>query len=200
MKVVDKGKIDEKVVELLLDHGADVNAKNKGMTVLMKAVEKENKNITELLLKNGADANAQDDKKDTALMKAVNKGNKEITELLLKRNADANIQGNKKETALMMAVKKKNKEIAALLLKYGADVDLKNDEGKNVFYMADTDMLLFLEDYVRNYGVVSNQKYVVQNSHSVTNSGRRRIIHNVETRVQTSDDDNKKHYGRRLEL
>lgn len=72
MEVVDEGITE--VAELLLKHGADVNAKSysddkffKGWTALMCAAWNGNTEMAELLLKHGADVNATNYKGKTAL-------------------------------------------------------------------------------------------------------------------------------------
>jgi ankyrin repeat protein len=86
---VERG--DTKLVELLLSHGADVNAKAsrinwQGWTPLHIACERWwNEAIVEMLLAKGAEVNAKTDEGDTPLSLA--KGQKVIVELLRKHGA-----------------------------------------------------------------------------------------------------------------
>ena len=65
------GHID--VMRILIDKGADVNAKNKnGATALILAADKGNAEIVSFLIDKGADVNAKDGN-GTALMLAANK-------------------------------------------------------------------------------------------------------------------------------
>ena len=63
----------EKIVELLIANGADVNAKyeeaeyEKGKTPLHYAAREGNKEIAELLIANGANVNSLNDEKKTPL-------------------------------------------------------------------------------------------------------------------------------------
>ena len=58
----------KKTAELLVQHGADVNAKDKSyMTPLHRAAEKNSKEFAELLLKQGADVHAKDNENKTPL-------------------------------------------------------------------------------------------------------------------------------------
>lgn len=72
------------VVEYLLDHGADVHAKDKGGLVpLHNACSYGHYEVTELLVKHGASVNVADLWKFTPLHEAAAKGKYEIVRLLL---------------------------------------------------------------------------------------------------------------------
>jgi len=108
---VQRGDTD--LVKLLIDSGADVNAralrygeagnvvtgpevwnrdekKNTGETPLHLAAKGENTQIVQLLLEKGAEVNAQDEDGTTPLDKAVYAGRTLNVKLLLERNADVN--------------------------------------------------------------------------------------------------------------
>jgi ankyrin repeat protein len=71
------------MVKLLLDKGADVNAKGEhGWRPLMEAANRGHSEVTKLLLKKGADVNLKHEYGWTALKIAKGKGNKEIVALL----------------------------------------------------------------------------------------------------------------------
>ena len=80
------------IVELLLDAGADLEAKNKrGWTAVMSAVDGGRKSIVRLLLSRGASANAAAVKTGwTALMAASSSGFKDISKMLVGAGADVN--------------------------------------------------------------------------------------------------------------
>ena len=91
------------VAELLVKHGADINAEgNDGETALMLAAICKNTETLELLLKCGANVNARDNMGRTVLFSA-NYHCPEFVELLLKYGADVNAKDNDSETALMQA-------------------------------------------------------------------------------------------------
>ena len=78
---VDTGKTS--LVQLLLDIGYDVNlATEKGHTLLMRAVEKEDLNMVEFLVEVGADVSAENADGASAIMIAKVKGYKNIASLL----------------------------------------------------------------------------------------------------------------------
>jgi ankyrin repeat protein len=76
------------IVQALLAHGADVNAKNKfGCTALMMAAVEGHADIVQALLSQGADVNAKDNDGYTALLAAEQMGHKEIVRMLKKDGA-----------------------------------------------------------------------------------------------------------------
>jgi ankyrin repeat protein len=141
----------EKIVELLLNAGANVNAQggNYG-TALQIASLRGREKVVKLLLKAGADANAAGGEYVTALHAASFKGHEEVVELLLKQGtdviarvgscshgrrekvvepplnagADANAQGGSDDTASpYAALLRSHERIVELLLKAGADAN-----------------------------------------------------------------------------
>jgi ankyrin repeat protein len=82
-------------VELLLAHGADVDARSEnGRTALHMATISDHRDIVELLLARGADVNAQDNYGMTALHEAVRWGATDSLGLLLVRGADPGLRNN----------------------------------------------------------------------------------------------------------
>ena len=112
---------------------ADVNAKNKyGVTALIDASFRGQKEVVELLIVEGADLDAQDNKGDTALMSAAIKGHREIVELLVMNGADVDIQDNLGNTALIDAAKYAREstcDVIGFLIDNGADVNGGNKYG-----------------------------------------------------------------------
>ena len=78
-------------MELLLDAGADVDAKNITCTTpLIMASQRGYTNIAELLIKRGADVNLQGIYGLSALHYACDKGYGDIVKLLLEANVELN--------------------------------------------------------------------------------------------------------------
>ena len=103
------------VVEYLLEHGADVHAKDKGGLVpLHNACSYGHYEVTELLIKHGACVNVADLWKFTPLHEAAAKGKFEICKLLLKHGADANKKNRDGNTPLDL-VKEGDHDVADLL-------------------------------------------------------------------------------------
>ena len=82
MYAAEKGKFE--IVKLLIENGANPNAKNNhGWTVLMGASKKGKFEIVKLLVENDADSNAKMNDGSTALIHASEKGNFKIVVYIL---------------------------------------------------------------------------------------------------------------------
>lgn len=76
------------VAKLLIDHGADVNARQHGgWTPLHSAAQNGDTALADLLLSNGADVSARAENNQTALDLALTKGDQPMADLLEKRGA-----------------------------------------------------------------------------------------------------------------
>ena len=131
-----KGHID--IVKLLLENGADVNAKSSdsltwfsGWTPLISACENGHFETAKLLIENGADVNASSKSGWTALMSAARGGYFNIVELLVENGADVNAINEIGWTPVRVAAyygyaKRygygENEEIVKFLVKNGADI------------------------------------------------------------------------------
>ncbi|XP_015929424.1 poly [ADP-ribose] polymerase tankyrase-2 [Parasteatoda tepidariorum] len=103
------------VVEYLLQHGADVHAKDKGGLVpLHNACSYGHYEVAELLVKYGANVNVADLWKFTPLHEAAAKGKYEIVKLLLKHGADPSKKNRDSHTPLDL-VKEGDQDVADLL-------------------------------------------------------------------------------------
>ena len=119
-----------KVVKVLIDKGADVNASDiKGNTALMNVAKGFGSIETmRILLDKGADVNAKDTDGNTALMTTAISGRADIASLLLERGADVNAKNKVGETTLSMTNRIINgvphrdwqKKIANILIAAGA--------------------------------------------------------------------------------
>ena len=82
------------IVKLLLQHGADPNAVNRGTSLLSLAFQMGHAQVVKQLLKGGADFNIADLNK--ALLFATEENHRQVVELLLERAANLNIADPKK--------------------------------------------------------------------------------------------------------
>ncbi|MEP6664773.1 MAG: ankyrin repeat domain-containing protein, partial [Verrucomicrobiota bacterium] len=150
-RAVDAGH--KEMVELLIAHKADVEAKNfsTGATSLHLASQKGFKAIAEILLKNKADVNArngQNQNGNTPLHLAAAAGHKAVAELLLSNGADVNVKDGSGATPLIDAIQGKNLEMAKFLVANKADVNAKSGGGETPLFSAiskkDLEMAKFL--------------------------------------------------------
>jgi ankyrin repeat protein len=112
----------ERIVRLLLDKGADINARGEYInTALQVAAYEGVEELARLLLDHGADVNAQGGVYDTALQAASRNGHHSMVQLLLGVGANVNARGGKFETALQAAVW--HQMVVQLLLANGAHVN-----------------------------------------------------------------------------
>lgn len=116
---------DADSVRLLLENGADANARNDGgATALMWAVD--NLEKTRLLLKNGADANARSDDGRTPLFIATGRfGSSDVVKLLLDHGANPAIKAHSNRgavTPLTQAAGIGDEAVLRLLIERGGDV------------------------------------------------------------------------------
>jgi len=122
------------VAEILLDNGAEVDAKtndNFGWTPLHLAASNDHITIAKLLLENGANVDAQDNYVGlTPLRFAANQNNPAVVNLLLAFGADANAKDAGGWTPLHLTAIRGHRIVAKLLLAFGADANVKNSVGK----------------------------------------------------------------------
>ena len=117
----------------ILDDGADIEMKYKGVIPLMFSIYQNDDKLVEILLKNGANPNVIGKNGLYSPLSKVCVANKISTaKLLLKYGADINYQDKKSETALTVAAKGcKNFELVKLLLDSGANPTLMDMFGHN---------------------------------------------------------------------
>ena len=104
-----KGHLE--IVNLLLQHGANVNCLNKNnYTPLHFASRQGHTKIVEKLIENGADLNWENDRRSTPLHLATKNGKSEIVKVLLESNACLTMKNIYDKTALDIAKEKKDKK------------------------------------------------------------------------------------------
>jgi ankyrin repeat protein len=168
------------IVKILLEEGADVNAKDKyGRTALMIASEYgkrglerkyqtegpnlvgglnthyETAKVVKVLIENGADVNAQDDDGDTPLSNALYQRHMEIIKELIKNGADVNIKVDNGRTPLHIAsdwLGLQNPEIIEILISKGADINARDNDGKTPLSLAKKGGRTEVAEILRKHG------------------------------------------------
>jgi ankyrin repeat protein len=122
------------VMELLISHGADIEARNKyGMTPLLLASKTE---AAKVLLKNGADFKAISKDGFSVLHPAAYNGNIELAKLWIKKGVDIEQQYKYGGTALLCAARRDKKGVVELLLKEGASIYSRDSNGETALHKA----------------------------------------------------------------
>jgi ankyrin repeat protein len=134
-------------VEVLLDHGADVNAKQvRGQTAVMWAAAEGHAEVIEVLAAHGADlsaASVESTKPErrpaggmTALLFAARQGHLDAARALLDAGADINQASADSTSPLLIAVVNGHYELADELLERGADSSIADNNGRAPLYAA----------------------------------------------------------------
>ena len=118
----ERRRINSKVIQELIQEGADVHAQNDYAFALIWASENGHHEIAKLFLEHGADVHAQ---KDESLRWASEGGHLEVVKLLLENGADVHAQ---EDEALRWASENGHLEVVKLLLENGANVHAEEDE------------------------------------------------------------------------
>jgi ankyrin repeat protein len=123
-------------VQLLLEHGADVNADTSiMMTPLMAASMQQRSNIASFLIEAGADMNAEDCEGYSAVMIAVQYNSFAVLQLLLDRGADVHAR-NEEGNALNMAARDGHVHVMELLVQRGISITTVGISGKTPLMVA----------------------------------------------------------------
>jgi ankyrin repeat protein len=121
---------DARTVELLLAHGADVNAGESALLTVPDTA------IAQVLLNRGADVNARSKDSLTVLMMHAYRGSVVGLQALLDRGAQVDAVNASGYTALMLAAAQGHVDTVRTLLKRGARTDGRNAEGQTALQMA----------------------------------------------------------------
>jgi cytohesin len=129
---------DIEVIELLIDAGADINAKcysekADGWTPVYFACLHENTRAVELLLAKGAKINPISDLGNTPIHYATNA---EIAQVLIDNGANIYFRNKEGFSPLHNAVKEARSDVAKLLIANRAYVTVKNNQGTSLLHEA----------------------------------------------------------------
>ena len=117
---------ESEVIDILIDNGANVNAKNKTDHTPLHYAGKSQK-ITSLLVKNGADVNVKNNEGITPLHKARLP---EVAEILIAHGAEINFQDKKGKIPLHYLVINDSLSAAELLINQGANINVQDNNNQ----------------------------------------------------------------------
>jgi ankyrin repeat protein len=124
-------------IKLLLQAGADVNARDPGCnSALLASIIDRKPETTELLILFGADVNMADKEGDTALMHACLRSHT-TAQLLIRSGAYVDAKMTNGWTALMVAARNGFLRTARLLLDGGANVRARDSQGRSALELAE---------------------------------------------------------------
>ncbi|KAK6719619.1 hypothetical protein SNK05_002750 [Fusarium graminearum] len=127
----------EKVVMLLLDKGANIEAKDRfGWTSLHCAAGSGDQEVVTLLLDKGANIKAQDNYGQTPLHRAARSRDQEVVTLLLDKGANIEAQDNDSQTPLHCAARSRDQEVVTLLLDKGANIEAQDNNSQTPLHYA----------------------------------------------------------------
>mmetsp|Transcript_13221 Transcript_13221/g.19948 ORF Transcript_13221/g.19948 Transcript_13221/m.19948 type:complete len:228 (+) Transcript_13221:146-829(+) len=131
----------KEIVNILLEHKADINFKSKnGGTALQEAVKQNQEHIVELLIQKGANIFEKDNDGMTAMHYAAFNGNEKIIDLL-KEEEDYS-KKKSPTTPLHLSCSKHHKGAAKVLIEGNVPINGQNEEGYSPLHCA------LLEDWI----------------------------------------------------
>jgi len=128
------------VVDVLIQAGADLSAKDENGALLLSIVagRSERREFLNVLIQAGADVNAKGSYGETPLMSAAKGTDHETMRILIQAGADVNAKDDYGSTVLMHAVRRGSyiEEALDILIQAGADVNAKDDKGETALELA----------------------------------------------------------------
>ncbi len=114
----------EKVVQMLLDAGVNINARGgRYNSALQAASVGGHEKVVQMLLYAGAEINAQGGRYNSALQAASFHGHEKVVQMLLYAGAEINAQGGRYNSALQAASFHGHEKVVQMLLYAGAEIN-----------------------------------------------------------------------------
>ena len=144
------------VVKYLADLGADLEAHIFSNTLLMLAVESQNKEMVSYLVEKGLDVNDVNYDGFSATALAAKVGNFEIIKYLIENGADVNEMNNNGNSLLTSAILGGNLEMVKYVLELGADVNGQTYGDNYPLFLAAREGHLEIVEYLIELGANLN--------------------------------------------
>ncbi|UCF04055.1 MAG: ankyrin repeat domain-containing protein [bacterium] len=121
---------DMDLIKLLVELGADINARNDfNQNPMLYAAYEGKLGACEYLLEKGSDFDYQDTRGNTPLLFAARQNHPEVVKLLIEKGATVEVKGNNGATPLYHAAARGNFEILKMLEVEGAAIGTADDNG-----------------------------------------------------------------------
>ncbi|OAM52407.1 hypothetical protein A7981_02680 [Methylovorus sp. MM2] len=135
--VIISSLYDPETFNLLIKHGANLNVKVNGSTLLHQAIISNNSSILSLLLASGKiDVNAKNDNGDTALFLTTLRGNGGVMQQLLVNGANPNITNTQLQTPLTRSVINNAIDLTRILIEWNSNINAKDINGHTALFYA----------------------------------------------------------------
>ena len=140
---------NEKVARVLVEHGADVAAKDRyGSTPLHEASSPGHLDLARFLVEHGADVSAKDADGWTPLHYALSGGHVNLARFLVEHGADVSAKRKDESIPLHQALSRGDMELVRFLVEHGGDASAKDGNGWTLLHEAssrgDADLAQFL--------------------------------------------------------
>ena len=165
------------IAQLLIDNGADVNAKGHGYTSVHRAVQNNHPEMLDFLLNQGAWVDGENKITITPLTQAARNGHVGMAASLL--NHGASVQTGRPYEPLSEAARAGNTEIIGMLLKRNAmvDGDISKSEGRPLERAASAGHLEAVKQLLTAGAKINLQNYLQETAlHSAAENGHEEVV------------------------
>ena len=153
---VENGNVE--IVKLLLDHGANVNARNDSeLTPLMFIDEDATPLLIKILLNAGAKVDARDETGEDVLLSTIDSISVDVLKALIKGGADVRHADGTGVTALMKAAEDEDVGKVAALVLAGAGVDDRDKQGESAW---DKTSSMEIEEFLEAHGASADNNTI----------------------------------------
>lgn len=155
-----------KVLQLLLERGADINAQSSHYgNIIQAATRGGSSSVLDVILKSRISPKTSPGNLETPLYTAIYCRQPWLARPLLISGVDPNEMSQNGSAAIHAAAEWGNEEIVALLLEKGAEIDLLNDSHESALYIAVSGGDISLAHFLLNHG--ANVDSIMRKSHKV---------------------------------